>query len=272
VKKSAAAITFQRFQESRPRGALLTLRRGFYAMPFQYILDRVRCNDVAEIGVRALDSVSQGHVAYPHLAINPVHLAAPLLDELAAIEWNQGNEFFPPTTFQISNIHAGTRATNIFPGELEARFSFRYSTEVTHAQLRYRVEEILDQYELNCSIEWSLSGEPFLSAAVELLDAVNSAITGLLGYRPEVNTEGGTSDGRFIAPTGAEVIELGPLNATIHKVDESVSIADLDTLSLLCQRILERLLFWSETRPTAKLISLAVSSMRRYAPPAAGGT
>jgi succinyl-diaminopimelate desuccinylase len=184
----------------------------------------------------------QGHVAYPQLALNPIHLAAPVIAELAAIEWDQGNEYFPSTTFQISNIHAGTGVTNVIPGELQLRFNFRYSTEVTHAQLRYRVEEILDQYELNCSLEWSLSAEPFLVPAGELLEVAGSAVEELLGYRPEVNTAGGTSDGRFIAPTGAQLLELGPVNATIHKVDECVAIADLDALSALYQRILEKLL------------------------------
>lgn len=185
---------------------------------------------------------SQGHVAYPHLAENPVHLAAPALAELASIEWDKGNDFFPPTTFQISNIHGGTGATNIIPGELEVVFNFRYSTEVTHEQLRRRVEDLLDRYELNFSLEWSLSGEPFLTPTGELLDAATSAIQEITGTNPDVNTAGGTSDGRFIAPTGAQVLELGPLNATIHKIDECVSVEDLDTLSNIYQRILEKLL------------------------------
>jgi succinyl-diaminopimelate desuccinylase len=184
----------------------------------------------------------QGHVAYPQLAVNPIHLAAPVIAELAAIEWDKGNEYFPPTTFQISNIHAGTGATNVIPGELQLQFNFRYSPEISHAQLRNRVEEILDQYELNCSLEWSLSAEPFLAPAGELLETVSTAVEELLGYRPQVNTTGGTSDGRFIAPTGAQLLELGPVNATIHKIDECVAIADLDTLSTLYQRILEKLL------------------------------
>ena len=185
---------------------------------------------------------SQGHVAYPQFALNPVHLALPVLDELSFIEWDEGNEFFPPTTFQISNIHAGSGAKNVIPGEVEVWFNFRYSPEVSHSQLRYRVEEILDEYELNCSLEWSLSAEPYLSTTAELFDATQKAVHEVMGYLPEVNCGGGSSDGRFIAPTGAQVIELGPINATIHKVDECISVTELDTLSRLYQRILERLL------------------------------
>lgn len=184
----------------------------------------------------------QGHVAYPHLADNPVHRAAPALAELAAIEWDQGNEFFPPTSFQISNIHAGTGATNIIPGELEVLLNFRFSTEQTEADLRNQVEAVLRKHQLDFDIEWNLSGNPFLTPEGELLQATRSAIEAICGYRPEINTAGGTSDGRFIAPTGAQVLELGPLNATIHKVNECVSVADLDTLSQIYEGILERLL------------------------------
>ena len=184
----------------------------------------------------------QGHVAYPHLADNPVHRAAPALAELAAIEWDQGNEFFPPTSFQISNIHAGTGATNIIPGELEVVFNFRFSTEQTEEGLRKKVEAILHKHGLDYEMEWALSGNPFLTAEGELLEATQQAIETVCGYRPEINTAGGTSDGRFIAPTGAQVLELGPLNATIHKVNECVSVADLDTLSRIYEALLERLL------------------------------
>jgi len=184
----------------------------------------------------------QGHVAYPHLADNPVHRAAPALAELAAIEWDQGNAFFPPTSFQISNINAGTGATNIIPGELEVVFNFRFSTEQTDTGLRQQVEAILAKHGLDYELEWSLSGNPFLTPAGALLDATQAAIETVCGYTPEINTAGGTSDGRFIAPTGAQVLELGPLNATIHKVNECVSVADLDTLSAIYEAILERLL------------------------------
>lgn len=184
----------------------------------------------------------QGHVAYPHLAQNPVHQAAAALAELAAIEWDRGNEFFPPTSFQISNIHAGTGATNIIPGELEVVFNFRFSTEQTDAGLREKVEALLKRHRLEYELEWSLSGNPFLTEGGALLKATREAVEAICGYRPEINTAGGTSDGRFIAPTGAQVLELGPLNATIHKVNECVSIADLDTLSAIYENILERLL------------------------------
>ena len=184
----------------------------------------------------------QGHVAYPHLAQNPIHLAAPALAELAATEWDQGNEFFPPTTFQISNIHGGTGANNVIPGDLEVMFNLRYSTQLTHTLIQQRVEAILDKHGLNYDIEWNLSGEPFLTPEGELVDATCAAIRDICGYDTELSTAGGTSDGRFIAPTGAQVIELGPLNATIHKIDEHVRASDLDLLSQIYERILENLL------------------------------
>jgi succinyl-diaminopimelate desuccinylase len=184
----------------------------------------------------------QGHVAYPHLAQNPVHLAAAALAELAAIEWDRGNDFFPPTSFQISNIHAGTGATNIIPGELEVMFNFRFSTEQTEAGLREKVEALLQRHGLDYDLEWSLSGNPFLTEGGALLEATGKAIEAICGYSPEVNTAGGTSDGRFIAPTGAQVLELGPLNSTIHKVNECVSVTDLDSLSSIYEEILARLL------------------------------
>lgn len=184
----------------------------------------------------------QGHVAYPHLAQNPVHQAAAALAELAGIEWDRGNEFFPPTSFQISNVHAGTGATNIIPGELEVVFNFRFSTEQTEAGLREKVEALLKRHGLDFDLEWSLSGNPFLTEGGALLEATQGAIEAVCSYSPEINTAGGTSDGRFIAPTGTQVLELGPLNATIHKVNECVSIDDLDTLSTIYEKILERLL------------------------------
>ena len=184
----------------------------------------------------------QGHVAYPHLAKNPVHLFAPVLAELVALEWDRGNEYFPPTTFQISNVQAGTGATNVIPGELQVVFNFRFSTEVTDAELRARVETILNRHGLDYDIDWQLSGQPFLTPEGELVDASRQAIKSICGYAAELSTSGGTSDGRFIAPTGAQVVELGPLNATIHKVDEHVAITELDTLSQVYQQILGNLL------------------------------
>lgn len=184
----------------------------------------------------------QGHVAYPLLASNPVHLAAAALAELSAEHWDDGNEFFPPTTFQISNIHAGTGATNVIPGELEVVFNFRFSTESTDGALRERVKKILNKHKLDYSIDWSLSGNPFLTAEGALVDAARDAIREVVGIETELSTSGGTSDGRFIAPTGAQVLELGPLNATIHQVNECVSVEDLDTLSTCYEKILEKLL------------------------------
>ncbi len=184
----------------------------------------------------------QGHVAYPHLAENPIHRVAPLLAELAATEWDQGNAFFPATTFQVSNINAGTGATNVIPGEVEVIFNFRFSTELSAEILQQRVEAMLDQHQLKYNINWNLSGEPFLTPEGELVNAACEAIQELTGYSSVLSTAGGTSDGRFIAPTGAQVLELGPVNATIHKVNECVSTEDLDTLSAIYERIMEKLL------------------------------
>jgi len=185
---------------------------------------------------------TQGHVAYPHLAKNPVHLVAPVLAELVAMKWDNGNESFPPTTFQISNIQAGTGATNVIPGDLTVIFNFRFSTEVTDAELRTQVETVLQKHQLDYRIDWQLSGQPFLTPAGELVAATQAAIKNICGYETELSTSGGTSDGRFIAPSGAQVVELGPLNATIHKVDEHVAITELDTLSEIYQQILNNLL------------------------------
>ena len=185
---------------------------------------------------------SQGHVAYPHLAENPVHLFAPALAELVAMQWDMGNEFFPPTTFQISNIQAGTGATNVIPGDLTVLFNFRFSTEVTDVELQTQVETVLQKHELDYNIDWQLSGQPFLTPEGELVNATQAAIKTICGYETELSTSGGTSDGRFIAPTGAQVLELGPLNATIHKVNEHVAIDELETLSEIYQQLLENLL------------------------------
>ncbi len=184
----------------------------------------------------------QGHVAYPHLALNPVHAVAPALAELAATEWDEGNAFFPPTTFQISNINAGTGATNVIPGQCDIVFNFRFSTETNDTLLRQRVEEVLARHQLDFQIDWKLSGNPFLTARGELVDAAITAIRDVTGMETELSTAGGTSDGRFIAPTGTQVVELGPLNATIHQVNECVSVEDLDRLSAMYEGILEQLL------------------------------
>ena len=184
----------------------------------------------------------QGHVAYPHLARNPVHEVAPALAELAATEWDRGNEFFPATSFQISNINAGTGATNVIPGDCQVLFNFRFSTEVTDFELRQRTETILQSHGLDYEIEWKLSGQPFLTDRGALVDATVAAIKERTGADTHLSTAGGTSDGRFIAPTGAQVVELGPVNATIHKVDEHTSISELDTLTGIYQSILKNLL------------------------------
>ena len=184
----------------------------------------------------------QGHVAYPHLASNPIHLVTPALNELCAIEWDQGNAFFPATSFQITNIQSGTGATNVIPGQLDLLFNLRFSTELTAEQIKTRIHQVLDSHALNYELEWNLSGEPFLTEAGPLVDAAVKAIQKIKGIDTELSTSGGTSDGRFIAPTGAQVLELGPLNATIHQIDEHVSIQDLDDLSSIYEIILEELL------------------------------
>jgi len=184
----------------------------------------------------------QGHVAYPQLADNPIHRFAPALAELVASEWDQGTADFPPTGFQVSNLEAGTGAENVIPGALEAWFNFRFSPAVGAAALRERTEALLARHGLDWSLEWTLSGEAFLTARGALIAAVKAAVRELAGLDPELSTEGGTSDARFIAPTGAEVVELGPLNATIHQVDERVAVADLERLTDIYQRVLERLL------------------------------
>lgn len=184
----------------------------------------------------------QGHVAYPHLAENPIHRAAPALTALTDEVWDEGNEFFPATTFQITQIHAGTGASNVIPGELSVNFNFRYCTEVTAEQLEERVSAILDRFDLRYELQWQLSGEPFLTAKGALVEAAVSSIREITGGETQLSTSGGTSDGRFIAPTGAQVVELGPVNATIHKIDECVRVEDLDRLSSIYERILENLL------------------------------
>lgn len=184
----------------------------------------------------------QGHVAYPHLAKNPIHLAAPALAELAAEHWDNGNDYFPPTSFQISNINGGTGATNVIPGELKVIFNFRFSTESTVESLQQRVAALLDKHGLDWHIDWALSGLPFLTQPGELLDGVAAAIRAVTGRETTPSTSGGTSDGRFIATMGTQVVELGPVNATIHQVDERVLASDLDVLTEIYYQTLVRLL------------------------------
>ena len=184
----------------------------------------------------------QGHVAYPHLADNPVHRAMPALNELVATEWDQGNAFFPPTSMQIANVQAGTGSNNVIPGEFIVQFNFRFSTELTDQMIKDRVTELLDRHQLRYTLEWTVSGQPFLTSRGRLVDAVVNAVTHYNEIKPQLLTTGGTSDGRFIARMGAQVVELGPVNATIHKINECVKASDLQLLSRMYQRIMEQLI------------------------------
>ena len=184
----------------------------------------------------------QGHIAYPHLAKNPIHLAAPALAELATITWDAGNDHFPPTSWQMSNIHAGTGANNVIPGELVADFNFRFSTESTPEQLQTRLEEVLSRHGLTFKIDWTLGGRPFLTRRGPLVDAMAAAIKDVTGIDTELSTTGGTSDGRFIAQICPQVVEFGPVNASIHKIDEHVAVADIEPLKNIYRQTLERLL------------------------------
>jgi succinyl-diaminopimelate desuccinylase len=184
----------------------------------------------------------QGHVAYPHLVNNPIHKVVPALAELAATKWDDGNEFFPPTSFQIANINGGTGASNVVPGHVEVMCNFRYSTELTADDLTAKVEAILDRHQVDYDINWTYNGLPFLTASGALVDACLEAIKTTTGTISQLSTAGGTSDGRFIAPTGAQVVELGPCNATIHKLNECVKVSDLEQLTLVYQAVLSRLM------------------------------
>ncbi len=191
----------------------------------------------------------QGHIAYPHLARNPIHLAAPVLTELAATTWDAGNEYFPATTWQCSNIHAGTGANNVIPGTLEVMFNFRYSTASTRESLVQRFEEVLRRHGLDYDLKWTGWGKPFLTARGKLVDVAEASIRSVTGRATELSCTGGTSDGRFIADICGEIVELGPVNTTIHKLNERVLIADLEPLSAIYRGILERLLL--PTEPSA---------------------
>lgn len=184
----------------------------------------------------------QGHVAYPHLADNPVHRLLPMLDELVSIEWDQGNEYFPPTTLQISNIHAGTGASNVIPANVVVDFNLRFGSASSSDDIQRRIELLCQTHQLDASIEWRLSAIPFLTSPGSLTTAMQSAIESVTGIEARLETTGGTSDGRFIAPTGAQVIEFGPLNATIHQINECIDCADVDALSSIYEIVLEQML------------------------------
>lgn len=184
----------------------------------------------------------QGHVAYPHLADNPVHRAMPALNELVETVWDEGNEFFPPTSMQIANVQAGTGSNNVIPGEFFVQFNFRFSTQLTDQMIKDRVAELLDRHQLRFTLEWNVSGQPFLTSRGKLVDAVVNAVAHYNEIKPQLLTTGGTSDGRFIARMGAQVVELGPVNATIHKINECVKASDLQMLSRMYQRIMEQLI------------------------------
>ena len=204
--------------------------------------DLVKNGRRGSLNARLVIHGKQGHIAYPHLADNPIHRAIPTLNALVAEPWDQGNDFFDPTSLQISTIRAGQGVTNVIPGSVEALFNLRFSTEVTADEIRERCEAILDQGGLTYDIEWSLSGEPFLTEPGALLNAVIGSIESTTGNVPEVSTGGGTSDGRFIAPSGAQVVEVGHVNATIHQINERVKLADIPQLTKIYEGILERLL------------------------------
>ena len=204
--------------------------------------DLVKNGRRGSLNARLVIHGKQGHIAYPHLADNPIHRAMPTLNALVAEPWDQGNDFFDPTSLQISTIRAGQGVTNVIPGSVEALFNLRFSTEVTADEIRERCEAILDQGGLTYDIEWSLSGEPFLTEPGALLSAVIDSIESTTGNVPEVSTGGGTSDGRFIAPSGAQVVEVGHVNATIHQINERVKLADIPQLTKIYEGILERLL------------------------------
>ena len=184
----------------------------------------------------------QGHVAYPHLADNPIHRAAEIVTRLTAQTWDEGNEFFPPTTFQVSNLNSGTGASNVIPAQAELDFNLRYSPESSIESIKERVNALCQQVWTDYEIDWSRPNLPFQTQPGELVDAASAAIYAVTGLTTDLSTEGGTSDGRFIAPTGAQVIELGPVNRTIHQINEQVAVADLETLAIIYQKILENLL------------------------------
>ena len=203
--------------------------------------DQIRVGRRGSLSGKLIIYGKQGHVAFPDLAKNPIHLIAPTLQTLTTTIWDEGNSYFPATTFQISNIHAGTGANNVIPGQLEIQFNFRFSTAVTAEELQNRVTELLKKNQLEFNLQWDCSGQPFLTRQGKLISAVKKAIQETTGLETVLSTGGGTSDGRFIAPTGTEVIELGPCNASVHQVNEHVRIADLETLTTIYEKILDQL-------------------------------
>ncbi len=204
--------------------------------------DTIKNGRRGSLSARLVVKGLQGHVAYPEKVRNPIHLAAPALAELSAARWDEGNEFFPPTSFQISNIHAGTGATNVVPGTLEVLFNFRFSTASSVESLQDRVHRLLDRHGLEYDIHWTIGGRPFVTPRGALVAALSEAIREVTGIVPELSTSGGTSDGRFIAEICPEVVELGPVNASIHKIDEHVALADIEPLTAIYLGTLERLL------------------------------
>jgi succinyl-diaminopimelate desuccinylase len=204
--------------------------------------DMIKNGRRGSLSARLVVKGIQGHVAYPERVRNPIHQAAPALAELATTRWDDGNEYFPPTSFQISNIHAGTGVGNVVPGTVEVLFNFRFSTASTPDGLQSRVHALLDRHGLEYAIEWTLGGKPFLTPRGRLVDVMTDAIRAATGVVPELSTSGGTSDGRFIADICAEVVEFGPLNGTIHKIDECVAVADLEPLAHIYEGVLQRLL------------------------------
>jgi succinyl-diaminopimelate desuccinylase len=206
------------------------------------VADTIKNGRRGSLGAKLKIKGVQGHVAYPDRALNPIHAFSRALSELCSEQWDNGNEFFSPTTLQFSNVHSGTGADNVIPGELEAMFNFRFSSAITAQQLQQRTEDILRKHQLEYDVQWRVSGLPFLTEPGTLTSVVSDAVREITGYSPELSTTGGTSDARFIAPTGAQVIEIGLVNATIHKVNEHASIADIDTLSTIYERVLIKLL------------------------------
>jgi succinyl-diaminopimelate desuccinylase len=204
--------------------------------------DTIKNGRRGSLSARLVINGIQGHVAYPEKVRNPIHLAAPALAELAATRWDDGNDYFPPTSFQISNIHAGTGTTNVVPGSLEVLFNIRFSTASTVEILQSRVHALLDHHDLEYEIHWTIGGRPFLTPRGRLVEELSAAIRSVTGIESTLSTSGGTSDGRFIADICPEVVELGPINASIHKVNEHVAIADLESLSDIYRLALERLL------------------------------
>jgi succinyl-diaminopimelate desuccinylase len=185
---------------------------------------------------------TQGHVAYPQLADNPIHRFAPVLAELQQTSWDDGNEHFPPTSFQVVDIQSGVGAPNVTPAELSARFNFRYSTVWSHETLKIKVHEVFDAHDIEYELDWHLSGEPFLTSPGQLTEVVRDVVREVTGLDTELSTGGGTSDGRFISPAGTDVVELGPVNASIHKVNEHINLADVPRLTTMYQRIMESML------------------------------